>query len=264
MAIPAFSMHTVQTGTDDLPRKLEVMQVYDRMQAKFPGGEIPAVVAIKAKDVTTPQIASAVKELEQRAVATGHFNAPVDVVVSPDKHVALIDVPMNGNGTDDQSVAALADLRGGIVADDGGQRARRRERVRVGHGRAVAGLERPHEGAGADRVRLRPHAGLHPAAGHLPLDRHPDQGDRPQPAVGGRRLRRPRLGLPGRPPRGPARLRVQRRGHELAADVPVRDPVRAVDGLPRVHPQPRPRGVRSRDVDRGRGRRTASRRRQAR
>ena len=36
LAIPAFSMHTVQTGTDDLPRKLEVMQVYDRMQAAFP------------------------------------------------------------------------------------------------------------------------------------------------------------------------------------------------------------------------------------
>src|SRR3954454_21429638 len=32
LAIPAFSMHTVQTGTDDLPRKLEVMKVYDRMQ----------------------------------------------------------------------------------------------------------------------------------------------------------------------------------------------------------------------------------------
>ncbi len=29
-------------------------------------------------------------------------------------------------------------------------------------------------------------------------------------------------------------------GHELAAAVPVRDPLRALDGLPRVHPQPDP------------------------
>ena len=56
LAVPAFSMHTVHTGTDDLPRKLEVMQVYDRMQAAFPGGEIPAVVAVEADDVTTPAI----------------------------------------------------------------------------------------------------------------------------------------------------------------------------------------------------------------
>jgi uncharacterized membrane protein YdfJ with MMPL/SSD domain len=117
MAIPAFSMHTVQTGTDDLPRKLEVMQVYDKMQASFPGGEIPAVVAIEAEDATSPPIASAVKDLERRAVATGHFNAPVDVTVSPDRHVALINVPMKGNGTDDQSIAALSDLRGGVVQE---------------------------------------------------------------------------------------------------------------------------------------------------
>jgi len=115
LAIPAFSMHTVQTGTDDLPRKLEVMRVYDRMQASFPGGEIPAIVAVQADDVTTPQLASAVKELERKAVATGTMNAPVDISVSPDKHVALINVPMKGNGTDDVSNQAVAALRGGIV-----------------------------------------------------------------------------------------------------------------------------------------------------
>ncbi len=115
LAAPAFTMHTVQTGTDDLPRNLEVMQVYDRMQAAFPGGEIPAVVAIQADDVTSPAIASSIKELERKAVATGELNGPVDVRVSPDKHVALVNVPMDGNGTDDTSTRALAELRGGIV-----------------------------------------------------------------------------------------------------------------------------------------------------
>jgi RND superfamily putative drug exporter len=115
LAIPAFSMHTVQTGTDDLPRKLEVMRVYDRMQASFPGGEIPAVVAVEASDVTSPQFASAVRKLEREAVATGTMNAPVDVSVSPDKHVALINIPMKGNGTDGVSNRAIASLRAGIV-----------------------------------------------------------------------------------------------------------------------------------------------------
>src|SRR3954466_16401185 len=115
LAIPAFSMHTVQTGTDDLPRKLEVMKVYDRMQAAFPGGQIPAVVAVEARDVTTPQVASAVKPLEAKAAATGTMNAPVTVRTSPDKHIALIDIPMKGDGTDDVSSKAVGALRSGIV-----------------------------------------------------------------------------------------------------------------------------------------------------
>jgi putative drug exporter of the RND superfamily len=115
LALPAFGMHTVLTGTDDLPRKLAVMKVYDRMQTAFPGGQIPAVVAIEANDVTTPQIQAATKELGDRAFATKLMNGPLDVSVSPDKHVAMIDIPMKGDGTDRQSADALAALRGGIV-----------------------------------------------------------------------------------------------------------------------------------------------------
>jgi uncharacterized membrane protein YdfJ with MMPL/SSD domain len=115
MALPAFGMHTVLSGTDDYSRKLEVMQVYDRMQAAFPGGQVPAVVAIEAKDVTTPQIAAATKAMGDKAIATGQFNAPLSVDVSPDKHVAMVSIPMQGDGTDTASVDALQTLRGGIV-----------------------------------------------------------------------------------------------------------------------------------------------------
>jgi uncharacterized membrane protein YdfJ with MMPL/SSD domain len=115
MTLPAFGMHTVLSGTDDNPRKLEVMQVYDRMQAAFPGGQIPAVVSIEAKDVTTPAIAKATKELGDKAFATGKMNGPLSVEVSPDRHVASIAIPMKGNGTDAVSVQAVAALRGGIV-----------------------------------------------------------------------------------------------------------------------------------------------------
>jgi len=115
MALPAFGMHTVLSGTDDYSRKLEVMQVYDRMQAAFPGGQIPAVVAVEANDVTTPQIAAATKAMGDKAVATGQFNAPLSVDVSPDKHLAMVSIPMQGDGTDNASVQALETLRSGIV-----------------------------------------------------------------------------------------------------------------------------------------------------
>jgi uncharacterized membrane protein YdfJ with MMPL/SSD domain len=121
MALPAFGMHTVLSGTDDYSRKLEVMQVYDRMQAAFPGGQIPAVVAVEAKDVTTPQIAAATKAMGDKAIATGQFNAPLSVDVSPDKHLAMVSIPMQGDGTDQASVRALETLRSGIVDSTVGQ-----------------------------------------------------------------------------------------------------------------------------------------------
>jgi uncharacterized membrane protein YdfJ with MMPL/SSD domain len=115
LALPAFGMHTVLTGTDDLPRKLEVMKVYDRMQAAFPGGQIPGVVAVEANDVTTPQIAAATKKLGEGAFATGKMNGPLSLEASPDKHVLSIAIPMKGDGTDQASTDALAVLRGGLV-----------------------------------------------------------------------------------------------------------------------------------------------------
>jgi RND superfamily putative drug exporter len=117
MALPAFGMHTVLSGNNDYSRKIGVMKVYDRMQAAFPGGQVPAVVAIEADDVTTPQIAAATKDLGDKAIATGMFNAPLHVDVSPDKRVAMISVPMQGDGTNAKSTQALAALRGGIVDD---------------------------------------------------------------------------------------------------------------------------------------------------
>jgi uncharacterized membrane protein YdfJ with MMPL/SSD domain len=121
MALPALGMHTVLSGNDDYSRKLEVMQVYDRMQAAFPGGQVPAVVAIEAKDVTTPQIAAATKQLSDKAIATGQFDAPLSVDVSPDKHVAMVSIPMQGDGTNRSSQQALDTLRGGIVDDTVGR-----------------------------------------------------------------------------------------------------------------------------------------------
>ena len=121
LAFPALGMRAVLSGTDDLPRDLEVMQVYDRIDQAFPGGQIPAVVTIAGEDVTTPEVAAAVRDLESRAVETGRFNGPVDVTVSKDKHVAQIAIPIKGDGNDDVSNAGLADLRDTLVAQTVGR-----------------------------------------------------------------------------------------------------------------------------------------------
>ncbi len=115
LASPALNMRAVLSGTDDLPRDLPVMQVYDEMEESFPGGQIPAVVTIKGEDVTSPAVVASIKDLEQRAIASGRFNAPVDVTVSEDKHVAQIAIPIKGSGTDEISNEGLADLRQTLV-----------------------------------------------------------------------------------------------------------------------------------------------------
>ena len=80
-------------------------------------------------------------------------------------------------------------------------RAGRRDR----HDRRLEGLQRHDQVAHADRVRVRPRPRVHPPARHVPVDRDPDQGDRAQPAVGRRRLRRAHARLPGRARREAAR-----------------------------------------------------------
>src|SRR4029077_15567746 len=81
MALPVLHMHTANSGTDAIPRSLPVMKTYDRMQAAFPGGEIPAIVVVKARDVTTPAFRTAVAQLESDAKATGMVKTPIDTTV---------------------------------------------------------------------------------------------------------------------------------------------------------------------------------------
>jgi uncharacterized membrane protein YdfJ with MMPL/SSD domain len=115
LSIPAFSMHTVNPGVTGLPRDLEVMQAYDRIDAAFPGDGVPAVTVIKAADVTTPEVQGAIADLQKQAIATGQLNEPTDVDISPDKTVATVALAVRGTGTDAASERSLAVLRGRVV-----------------------------------------------------------------------------------------------------------------------------------------------------
>jgi uncharacterized membrane protein YdfJ with MMPL/SSD domain len=115
LAIPATGMHTVSPGTSGLPQNLAVMKVYNRIQAAFPGGPIPAVVAVQADDVTKPEIQAGIKQMTERALASGQMSQPVTTDISPDHHVEVVAIPMNGSGTDKVSDSALAALRGSVI-----------------------------------------------------------------------------------------------------------------------------------------------------
>jgi uncharacterized membrane protein YdfJ with MMPL/SSD domain len=115
MALPTLGLHTELPGIDTLPRSIPVMQTYDRMQASFPGEEVAAEVVIKGDDVTAPAYTEAIAQLRHDAAATGKLHEPASVDVSPNKHVASVALPIDGDGTNAKSKAALQALRGEVM-----------------------------------------------------------------------------------------------------------------------------------------------------
>ena len=85
------------------------------MQQAFPGSALPASVVVKAPDVNSKEMQSAIQRLRQQAVATGRMHEPITVDVNDDGTVAEIVVPIDGKGTDSTSNASLAQLRNEIV-----------------------------------------------------------------------------------------------------------------------------------------------------
>jgi uncharacterized membrane protein YdfJ with MMPL/SSD domain len=114
LSLPAMSMHTMNPGAEGLPRSLPIMQTYDRLQAAFPGGPMPAVIVVKAPDVATPAVQKGIEAMLARAHAGG-LTGSVFTDTSPDRHVAIVSLPLPGNGTDPTSEAALAKLRDKVI-----------------------------------------------------------------------------------------------------------------------------------------------------
>ena len=117
LAAPALQLRMVKPGVDTFPQSLPVVQTYNQMQQAFPGAAMPASVVVKAPNVNAPQVQDAIDRLQQRALATGRMHQPITVAVNDDATVANITIPVEGNGTDAASMAALSVLRDEIVPE---------------------------------------------------------------------------------------------------------------------------------------------------
>jgi RND superfamily putative drug exporter len=115
LAVPALDLQTVTPGVQGVPRDIPVMQTYDRIQAAFPGGPLPASVVVQARDVDEPALREGIAELRAAAVATGLMSEPVQVTTNPARTLARVDIPLQGTGTDATSYAALAALREDVI-----------------------------------------------------------------------------------------------------------------------------------------------------
>ena len=116
LAIPMLGMQTSLPGVESFSREVEVMQTYDRVQAKYPAESLPADVVVEADDVTAPRVRAAIDELDERTAALpGLFEGGTEVEVSPDRTVAVVSLPIADDGADATANRALDELRGEIV-----------------------------------------------------------------------------------------------------------------------------------------------------
>jgi RND superfamily putative drug exporter len=115
LSIPAFGLHTGNPHAGGLPKSMPIVQTYDRMEKAFPGNPLPAQVVVQAPNVNASSVKQAIGDLERSALASGHFNRPMQVDVAPSGKVAVVSMPIEGNGTDARSNAALASLRNDLI-----------------------------------------------------------------------------------------------------------------------------------------------------
>jgi RND superfamily putative drug exporter len=119
LALPTLQLHTAQTGVEGITSPS--VEPYKKLIDAFPGTPEPAVVAISADDIRTPEVRHALADLERTALASGEMNPPIDVEVNRDGTTATVGIPLVGNGTDGESTAALKTLRDELLPATLGQ-----------------------------------------------------------------------------------------------------------------------------------------------
>ena len=115
LAVPAFKLHTAQSGLEALPSSAPTVDTIQRVQDAFSNGNVsPAIVAVEA-NTDSPATKQAIAALKVRSLASGQAKKPIDVEVNASHDVARVTIPLVGSGVDSTSNDALNTLRNDIL-----------------------------------------------------------------------------------------------------------------------------------------------------
>jgi uncharacterized membrane protein YdfJ with MMPL/SSD domain len=115
MAVPVLHLHTTQSGLDALPNSAPTVGTIKKIQNAFSNGDVAqSEVAVKA-DLDAPATQQALASLKSQVVASGLNSGAIDMEFNKAHTVARVDIPLVGQGTDDESIAALDKLRNTIL-----------------------------------------------------------------------------------------------------------------------------------------------------
>ncbi len=117
LALPAFGMTVKSTGVNDFPQDLSTIQTYQRIQDLYPSEHPPALLVVQADDVRSPQVQGAIDELVSKARADGVAVGGPDIRVNGQGTVASVSLPLAGNGDNDRSKSAVAELRDHLIPE---------------------------------------------------------------------------------------------------------------------------------------------------
>ncbi len=154
LALPALQMNTVEPGVEALPQDLQAVQVYNRLQAAFPGEQAPAIAVVKAPSVDAPEVEAAIGELseargdERRRPRAGHGRRQRRADRRADRAAD------RGDGRRRRVVRRPLGASGRDRPGDGGQAPGRRG-GHHGRDRVLEGLRRRAARDRAARLRLR-------------------------------------------------------------------------------------------------------------
>jgi uncharacterized membrane protein YdfJ with MMPL/SSD domain len=113
-ASPIFGMRIGTSGVTALPDRFESKQGFAALQRDFPGATSDPVEIVVAEGAAQTAAQQALTQLRNRLAADPRFG-PGEIERSADGRVALLSVPLRGDPSGDQAVAAVRDLRSTIV-----------------------------------------------------------------------------------------------------------------------------------------------------
>ncbi|MFC8195696.1 MMPL family transporter [Streptomyces sp. NPDC057298] len=112
IAAPALGMKTQNLTLDqEFGDSLPIVATYDRLNEAFPGGSDPAEVVVRADDINSAEVKSALADFRAQAVSSGASRGPVEVKVHDAQNIAFVYVPLVGGSNLDKAEKSLEIIR---------------------------------------------------------------------------------------------------------------------------------------------------------
>ncbi len=115
LAVPALSMRLGNPPDGGFSARLPIVQTANQIQAAFPQAPSPAEVVVTGRDLDGPAVHAAMAALRHSASATGAIRQPVTDSFIAGGRGLVVNVPLQGNGTNASSNAALLELRDRVL-----------------------------------------------------------------------------------------------------------------------------------------------------
>jgi uncharacterized membrane protein YdfJ with MMPL/SSD domain len=115
LALPVLNLHTAQSGLNALPNSAPTVETIKKIGDSFSNGEVSQTqIAIKG-NIDSPKTRQAIVDLKTQIERAELNTSSIDMEVNPSHTVVRLDVPLVGDDTDAEAMAALATLRNEIL-----------------------------------------------------------------------------------------------------------------------------------------------------